>query len=655
MRVSGAAMPDAGPRVLLVSPPWRTPYAASLALATLRPLLQAQGIECDELNGTLLFPYTETPQLIMESFANYLFAPYLYPQLDRLALLDKCLERCHYYGNLGGLIYSVEELSAVSREQSNVLRRQLFEDIERAGVCLDRMVAAALDGRYDIVGFSVTFEVQLPAALVVARRIKQARPDMRVILGGAACVEAQGDGLAASFPFLDAVCHTEGEAVIGPLIRALRGEGELAMVPGIAYVDASGLLRHNPSPALMADLDALPIPQYEPFIEQFEASPWLPLGPPKFFFETSRGCWWGQKHLCTFCGLNAEGLTFRRKSPERAYREIVHLYEKYEAHNLQATDNIMDMAYLKEVMPKLAAMPKQPGRPLSIFFEVKSNLRRDQILALADGGITYVQPGIESFSDQVLQLMDKGATGLGQIQFIKWAFEAGIGLVYNLILRNPGEQAAWYRQMAELIPALVHLPPPSGLVNMHLERFSPYQTRPEEFGIRNMRPLPYYTDLFPDPQVDLNRIAYNFAYEHDTVNDPELIEAHRVCAQLVTYWQKSWKDQLASYVETAGCIVITDHRKNSLRQHTPLTGRAAELFRYLDRVRPWGAIQRRFPSLDEDILRSLLGSWQKLGWVCKTGDRYLSVLPCRERRPIEPEAEPREPLRRLPLLHVDRA
>lgn len=643
------------PRFLLVSPPWRTPYAASLALATLRPLLQAQGLDCDELNGTLLFPYTQTPQLILESFGNYLFAPYLYPKIDRVALIDKCLKRCHDYGNLGGLIYSPEDLSVRAREESNALRQQLLADIDRAGVCLDRMVSALLDPRYDAVGFSVTFEVQLPAALVVARRIKELRPKMHVILGGAACVEAQGDGLAASFAFLDAVCHTEGEAVIGPLLRALRGENHLASVPGISYVGPDGLLHHNPSPALMHDLDALPIPQYEPFIEQFAASPWQHLGPPKFFFETSRGCWWGQKHLCTFCGLNAEGLAFRRKSPERAYREIAHLYEKYEANNLQATDNIMDMAYLNEVMPKLAAMPKAPGRPLSIFFEVKSNLRRDQILTLADGGVTYVQPGIESLSDQVLQLMDKGVTGLGQIQFIKWAFEAGIGLVYNLIFRNPGEQASWYRQMAEMIPALVHLPPPSGLVNMHLERFSPYQTRPDKFGIRNQRPLPYYFDLFPDPQVDLNRIAYNFAYEHDTVSAPELIEAHRICAQQITYWQKTWKDQSASYVERAGCIVVNDRRESSLKEQALLSGRAAELFRYLDRVRSLKMIQGRFPSLEKDLLDSLLVSWQKLGWLCRTGDRYLSVLPCRERRPIVPDAEPRETHRHLPLLHTEPA
>lgn len=640
-------------RLLLISPPWRTPYAASLALATLRPLLAGQGLVCDELHGTLLFPYTATPNGLLEQFSSYLFAPHLYPQIDRQRLVDQLLERYLHFSNIGGALYPPEEASFQRFGlDADALRQQLLGDIDRAGVCIDRILAIAQDPRYDVVGFSATFEVQLPAALVVAKRLKALRPDMRIILGGAACFETQGDGLAASFPYLDAVCHTEGEAVIGPLLRALRGEGALSAVPGISYVDASGTLHHNASPSQIEDLDQLPMPQFEPFLDQFHKSPWGPLYPPKFFFETSRGCWWGQKHLCTFCGLNAEGLNFRRKSPDRAFQEIRHLYERYKVYYLQATDNILDMAYLKQVMPRLSAMPKAEGRPLEMFFEIKSNLRRDQVWALADGGVCDVQPGIESFSDNVLQLMDKGATALGQVQFVKWAFEAGIGLIYNLLIRNPGEKAAWYLQMAELLPALIHLPPPMSMVTMNLERFSPYHSRPEQFGIRNARPMRYYADLYPDPTVDLDRIAYTFEYDHDMYADAALADAHRVCARLVKHWQQIWKGQPASYIEREGAILITDHRDGALQRQAVLTGRAADLFRYLDHVRPLSAIMRRFPTLDTDVLASLLGTWKKYRWICSTGDRYLSVLPCRERRPIETDTEPRPgaALRRLPLL-----
>ena len=38
--------------------------------------------------------------------------------------------------------------------------------------------------------------------------------------------------------------------------------------------------------------------------------------------EFSRGCWWGQIHPCTFCGLNGKINIYREKSPQRLLEEI---------------------------------------------------------------------------------------------------------------------------------------------------------------------------------------------------------------------------------------------------------------------------------------------------------------------------------------------
>ena len=46
---------------------------------------------------------------------------------------------------------------------------------------------------------------------------------------------------------------------------------------------------------------------------------------PTLLFETSRGCWWGAKSHCTFCGLNGETMAFRSKSPRRALDELEQL------------------------------------------------------------------------------------------------------------------------------------------------------------------------------------------------------------------------------------------------------------------------------------------------------------------------------------------
>lgn len=614
-------------RVLLCAPPWRTPHDASLAIATLRPVLEQAGLACDELHGALLFPPTPTPLTFLEQFSAWIFAPCLDPGIDRehlaAALVAKYVDDCE----CGGIIPWADRVDAPG------LRRASVQDMARADVCIAACVDAVSAAAPDVVGFSATFESQLPAALAIARGVKARHPEIKVMLGGAACFECQGLGLAASFPELvDAVCHAEGEDIVVPLVRALRGEQPLDAVPGIAW-SANGEVRHTEPPALRYDLDALPMPAYDRWLDAYARSPWAALYPPKLFFESSRGCWWGQKHLCSFCGLNAMGLPFRAKTPDRVVAEIEQLWRSHpELEYLQATDNILDMDYLKSVLPRLAPLARDAARPLQMFFEIKSNLRKDQVRALADGGIVDVQPGIESLSDDVLGLMRKGATGLGQVQLIKWAAEQGIGLVYNLLINSPGEQAAWYDAMSEMLPALEQLPPPTGVAPIRLERFSPYHQRPEEHGIVDVRPAAYYRELYRDPRVDLDRIAYTFDFDHPQREDLALRAAHRRFIAAVVRWQERHAPGRAYYVRRGDAIVVTDRRDEPRRTHV-LDGAAAGLWRELDRVRTRGAIARANAALDPELVDAALETWAHRRWVVGAGERLLGVLPDGAARP----------------------
>jgi ribosomal peptide maturation radical SAM protein 1 len=632
-------IPHRGRRALLVTMPWMSPSASCLALATLRPILEQGGVATDTLYASVLFPRTETPDGFLEQFGSFLFVPYLYPDCDVDALTGYIIDRQFEEATLQRLLSDDPEATCRSagmlREE---LRARIQADIRRAGVCLERCFARAARPEYDIIGFSLTFETQIPAALALARRLKARDPAVKIAFGGAACMEEQADGIVRSFPVVDAVCHTEGEEVVVPLFRALRGELPLAEVPGIAYLDEHGALRHNPSPPLLTDLDRLPLPRYEDFLQEHAESEWRDV-PPRLFFETSRGCWWGQKHLCTFCGLNAEGLAFRSKTPERAYEEIRMLYRDYpQARLLQATDNILDLKYLHTLLPRLARLPRDPGRPLCIFYEVKSNMKPQQVALLAAAGIQAVQPGIEAFDDQILQIMDKGATGLQQVQFLKWVYQEGIKPLYNLLLSNPGEEAAAYRRMIDLLPYITHLPPPSGITQMILERFSPYFDRPEAFGITDRRPRAYYRHLYRDPGVDLDRIAYQFEYDHPMFHDPELRAAVREFAwKVLTTWSKGWRPRRACYVDRGDHLVIYDDR-GPRPVVEPVGGVAAEVYRYLDQVRPFAMIARRFPQVAPEFLRSLLERWHHRRYIYRSpGDLHLAVLPLVREQPLPVE------------------
>ena len=499
-------------RVLLIAPPWRLPTQGAIALATLRPILEGRGHEVDELHGTLLFPAAGSDVFRFYQWqGRYLFGRAL-TGADIDEYVDKAV-RCLLddIDVHGAISDSTDKTTSEIGLHEHFLRPSLRESVLKADICLERIVERAVaGGHYDVVGISMTFDDQVPAAMVIARRLKEVWPETKIACGGPACFEEQSEGVLATFPWVDVACHGEGEAVIVPLVEALGSGGSLDAVPGIAWRDG-GALRRNPPPPLLEDMDSLPIPDYDGYVAQYGASEWG--GPPiQLHFETSRGCWWGQKSLCSFCGLNSEGLSYRAKSPDRAYTEISTLYQRYQAESLFATDNILDMGYFTTVFPRLARMQQDPERPLRMFWEVKSNMKLAQVEAMAAGGVSSVQPGIESFSDGILTLMRKGCTALGQIQFIKWAHQSGSEPMYNILVLSPGEQASFYDDMLELIPFLTHLPYPQAVITMNLERFSPYHSRPEAHGIINVRPKPFYRLVFGESYDP--RVAYQFDYDH---------------------------------------------------------------------------------------------------------------------------------------------
>src|SRR5262249_3404469 len=130
--------------------------------------------------------------------------------------------------------------------------------------------------------------------------------------------------------------------------------------------------------------------------------------------ETSRGCWWGEKHHCLFCGLNSEYMQFRAKSKDRALAEILQLVHHYGINQVAAVDNIIDMHYFRELLPEI----KSRRLGLRLFYETKANLTKDQVRLLSEAGVTMIQPGIESFHSKVLHLMRKGVSPLQCAQLL---------------------------------------------------------------------------------------------------------------------------------------------------------------------------------------------------------------------------------------------
>jgi hypothetical protein len=85
---------------------------------------------------------------------------------------------------------------------------------------------------------------------------------------------------------------------------------------------------------------------------------------------------------------------------------------------------------------------------------------------------------------------------------------------WNLLSGFPGEDPIEYTRMAPLLPLLAHLQPPASCAPIRLDRFSPFFTRAEHFGLRRVRPTPAYYYVYPFGRRELARLAYFFDFDY---------------------------------------------------------------------------------------------------------------------------------------------
>jgi ribosomal peptide maturation radical SAM protein 1 len=381
---------------------------------------------------------------------------------------------------------------------------------ERAGPFLERCLAEVLAHRPRLVGFTSVFQ-QHVASLALARRIKAASPGTVVVLGGANCEGVMGAETVRSFPFLDAAVSGEGDLLFPELVRRVLGGRGLDDLPGAATranVAARFATGRFPNAPTVARMDDLPVPDDSDYFEQFEGSRFAKEWTPGIFLETARGCSWGEKSHCTFCGLNGTTMAFRSKSPSRALEELRELVGRHPKSDLQVVDNILDTRYFEGLLPELAKSPP----PSPVFWETKSSLKKGQVRLLADAGVTRIQPGVESLSDEVLKLMRKGVTALQNVQLLKWCRELGVTPYWNLLWGFPDEPPEEYARMARLVPLLSHLVPPSGVSGLRLDRFSPGFDDAARLGFLDVAPLPSYGAIYPLPSEAVSNLAYSFSF-----------------------------------------------------------------------------------------------------------------------------------------------
>lgn len=599
-------------RILLVQPPFFSIERPSAGLSLLRAVLRGAGFRCDIDYLNLRFAREiglETYLGVSENVpAQLLLADLIFSE----ALFGAPLDIEEVRSSVSAGTAHLDSPLSVPRWYY-----ERFSELSAGAVACVDGAAADWGSRYDLVGVSAIF--QLLPALAVARAVKANNAKTRVIIGGSHCEAEMGLAIHECMPFVDFVARGESERLLVALARAVStGRPRLEQIPGLVWRSESGASIANGARGAATDLNELPFPDYDDWIAQAELAGYGDRDRWMIPIETSRGCWYGEKNHCTFCGLNGEDIGYRRKTPERALREFTHV-AGLGVRSIHATDNILDHRYFDTLLPAL----EKADLGINVFYEVKANLQEADIRRLAAAGVTRVQPGIESLSTPLLKLMRKGVFAWQNVRLLRLALQYDVTLIWNLLYGFPGDAASWYAEMTDLFPLVAHLPPPLySASRVRADRFSPLFEDGATMGVSALRPFATYSLALPFDEGHIERIAYYFDFESGQPSP--VAEYLPTLRDSVMAWVRSAGDVAFTSLRRDGAIVLSDDRAVAKLERAELRGADAAVYSAAESGCSRRDLVSRCTVTELEMERSLARLTEH-HWLVELDGRYLAL------------------------------
>lgn len=320
-------------------------------------------------------------------------------------------------------------------------------DCIKQGLDCDALCKYVEDVKPDVVGIQ-TYSYDIDFVKRASKAIKTVNDKVMLVIGGPhpSCVPRT---IFETFPDID--FGFAGEAEIG-FSEFLAGKN-LSQVPGLIY-RVDGKTTCNP-PKFLENLDEISRPAWEMIKPET-----YPEAQHGFFFQkfpiapimVTRGC----PFNCTFCAGNLiSGRKVRRRSIANVLKEILYLYNERGIREFHIVDDnfTMDKGYTRNFLLELKKLN------LDISWATPNGVRMDtldkEILALMkETGLYLISLGIESGSDRILSLMQKGITLQDIEKYVSLIGSSGIDIAGFFILGFPTETEEEIRKTIDLAVSL---------------------------------------------------------------------------------------------------------------------------------------------------------------------------------------------------------
>ena len=339
----------------------------------------------------------------------------------------------HYHNPPLGLAY----ISAILEDKYDVK----ILDCPASNIGYGNLKEKILQIKPKIAGLTAA-TVVFPSALRVAKIVKEVYPDCVTVLGGPHATLMDKDIIREN-PEIDVIVRGEGEVTFLELTKVILDvEGNLKDVAGITFRNEGCVIRTNDRPYIM-NLDQLPYPSFQHFpLKKYRRFGYLILP-----VLSSRGC----PFNCAFCSApKIAGRQVRMRNPQKVVDELEYMKKAFSPDAFTFHDETF--TYNSERVYELCN--EIIRRKLHVPWDCSTRVdcvSREILIKMAEANCQLISFGIESGSQEMLNIMRKGTTVRQGEKAIKYAKDAGLCVSISLIIGYPGETVESMAQTFDFI------------------------------------------------------------------------------------------------------------------------------------------------------------------------------------------------------------
>lgn len=341
------------------------------------------------------------------------------------------------------------------------------------------------------IGISVVFPSQIPEALYLCRFLKARAPHAFIALGGPGihqvAIHMQEELRARLLSFVDGVGLFEGEETLAQLLPRL--DAWRAATPAARFAllaDVPNLLTMDPiaklsriGPRWSLNMDDAEAPDYSDLdLDRY----WAP--SRTLLYAPTRGCYWGKCSFCYYGLTETATAAYREIPPERAASELGQLSRRFGAKNIYLSCDVLSPKYAV----KLAEALIEKGIKIrwSSDLKIEKYFTPERCKLLFDSGLRSAAFGIESGSDRILTLMQKGCDRATMTTVNRSFHDAGVATEWMTFTDHPDESVDealdtvhWIEEQQDVIDLFI-------VGQFGLENGSDIAQDPLRYGVRKI-------------------------------------------------------------------------------------------------------------------------------------------------------------------------